>query len=93
MSHIVHNTDAGRYELYVNDELASISEYRRSGSRMVFHHTETRDRFRGRGLAAELVEWAMNDVREQNITVVPSCWFVRDFLRDHPEYQDLVAAA
>jgi predicted GNAT family acetyltransferase len=92
MARIVHNADKSRYELFVDDELATVAEYRRSGSRMIFHHTETAGAFRGRGLAAELVEWALNDVREQKLSVVPQCWFVRDFVDDHPEYQELVAA-
>jgi predicted GNAT family acetyltransferase len=93
MSRVVHNADESRYELFVDDKLASIAEYRRVGSRMIFHHTETATAFRGRGLAAELVEWAMTDVREQKLSVVPQCWFVRDFLDDHPEFQELVDAA
>ena len=93
MNRIVHNADASRYELYVDDTLASIAEYRRVGSRLIFDHTETDRAFRGRGLAAELVEWAMNDVRERRLSVVPRCWFVRQFLDEHPEYREIVDVA
>ena len=93
MNRICHNADEKRYELFVDDKLASIAEYRLAGDRIVFSHTETATEYRGRGLAAELVEWALNDVRKQGLTVVPRCWFVAEFLDDHPEYRDLVAAA
>ena len=92
MDRIVHNEPANRYELFVDGELASIAEYRRSGDRLVFHHTETGHAFRGRGLAAQVVEFAMNDVRDKELTVVPRCWFVRQFLDDHPEYREVLAA-
>ena len=87
----VRNDDASRYELYVSGELASLADYRRTGETLEMHHTETRDTFRGRGLAAELVRQALDDVRERNLHVVPSCWFVADFIEANPEYADLVA--
>ena len=88
---VVHNDDANRYELYVDGELASIADYRQQTGALVMHHTETRDTFRGRGLAAKLVRGALEDVRERNLKVVPSCWFVADFIEANPEYRDLVA--
>jgi predicted GNAT family acetyltransferase len=90
-SRVVHNDDASRYELYVEGELASIADYRRQDGALVMHHTETRGAFRGRGLAATLVRGALDDVRERKLRVVPSCWFVADFIEAHPEYADLVA--
>jgi uncharacterized protein len=88
---VVRNDQAHRYELYVDAELASIADYRRTDGTVDMHHTETRDTFRGRGLAAVLVRGALDDVREQKLTVVPSCWFVADFIEANPEYADLVA--
>lgn len=93
MRRIIHNADRSRYELYEDDTLASFAEYRPFDDRLIFHHTETAREFRGRGLAAELVEWALEDVRERNLKVVPRCWFVEEFIDDHPEYRDLVDEA
>jgi uncharacterized protein len=88
---VARNDEANRYELYVDGELASFADYRRTGSTLDVHHTETRDGYRGRGLAAELVRGALDDVRDRKLTVVPSCWFVADFIEANPEYADLVA--
>jgi predicted GNAT family acetyltransferase len=88
---IVHNESANRYELRVGEQVASIAEYRRQGDRLIFDHTQTDRRFRGQGRAAELVKAALDDVRSRGLSVVPQCWFVADFVRDHPEYEDLVA--
>jgi predicted GNAT family acetyltransferase len=41
---------------------------------------------RGRGIASELVRDALEYARGQGYRVIPSCWFVRDFLTKHPEY-------
>jgi hypothetical protein len=47
---------------------------------------------RNRGLGAELVRGALDDVRRNGRTVVPQCWFVAQFIDEHPEYADLLAA-
>lgn len=88
---IRHNEPASRYELWLDDELASVADYRIADDRIVFHHTETAVRFRDRGLAARLIGHALTDVRATGRTVVPACWFVAEFVDQHPEYQDLVA--
>jgi predicted GNAT family acetyltransferase len=92
MTRITHNADQNRYELFVGEVLASLADYRVDGNRVVIFHTETRNDFRGKGLAAELVQWALDDIRASGQTVEPACWFVADFIQAHPEYRDLVAA-
>jgi hypothetical protein len=87
---ITHNPLANRYELYVEGELASVADYRTSGEFRVFDHTETATAYRGRGLAAELVRFALDDVRARGLQAVPLCWFVARFIDEHPEYSDLV---
>ena len=89
---IVHNESSRRYELYVNDELASLTEYRPTGETLVFNHTETKPAHQGRGYAERVVRFALDDVRSRGQHVVPSCWFVADVIKTHPEYAELVAA-
>jgi predicted GNAT family acetyltransferase len=88
---VVHNPRRHRYELFVGSNLASLAEYQESDDVLVFDHTETLDEYRGRGLAGRVVAFALDDVREKGRSVVPTCWFVADFIEDHPAYRDLVA--
>ena len=46
---------------------------------------------RGRGIATAIVRQALDHARAEGLHVIPSCWFVRDFLKKHPEYDDLSA--
>ena len=46
---------------------------------------------RGRGLAARLVEAAVQYARAEGLRIIPSCWYVAQWLRHHPEHADLVA--
>lgn len=88
---IVHSPRRERYELFVGSELASVAEYRPAGDALVLDHTETLPSFRGQGLAARVVGFALDDLREQGKSVVPACWFVADFIDANPVYRDLVA--
>jgi predicted GNAT family acetyltransferase len=87
-----HNTERSRYELLVDGQLVGIADYRVHGDQVVFPHTEINPAMRGRGLGAELVQGALDDVRSTGRTVVPACWYVAQFIDEHPAYQDLLAA-
>lgn len=84
------NAAASRYELFVDGELVGIAEYEIDGDIVVFPHTEIVRPRRGQGLGAILVQGALDDVRPTGRTVVPSCWYVAEFIDDHPEYQELL---
>jgi hypothetical protein len=87
-----HNPGRERYELVVEGALVGVADYRRDGGTFVFPHTEIDPGMRNRGLGAELVRGALDDVRRNGGTVVPQCWFVAQFIDEHPEYADLLAA-
>ena len=89
----VHNPRRQRYELFVGGDLASFVEYMPSGDgAMIFDHTETLPRYRGMGLAARVVAFALDEMRAEGNVVVPACWFVSDFIDANPGYRDLVPA-
>lgn len=83
--------NASRYELRVDGALASIANYRLlDDGTMVFPHTETAARWRGQGLAEQVVRRALDDARSAGRRVIPACWFVAQFVDEHPEYADLL---
>lgn len=91
--HVRRNEQRSRYELVDGDEIVGIADYRLDGEVWVFPHTEIAGTRRGQGLGEILVRGALDDVRSQQRSIVPACWFVADFVRDHAEYQDLLADA
>ncbi|HEX4530974.1 MAG TPA: GNAT family N-acetyltransferase [Acidimicrobiia bacterium] len=88
---ITNEPDRSRYEVRVDGELIGIADYVVRDGRVVFPHTEILPTHRGRGFAALLVRYALDDVRRSGRPVVASCWYVADFIDEHPEYRDLVA--
>jgi len=81
---------AGRYEVRVDGELAGFADRTVRDGVMVLPHTVVDRRYRGRGLAAELVRRALDDARAQGLGVIPSCWYVAQYIGDHPTEVDLV---
>jgi predicted GNAT family acetyltransferase len=88
---VVHDADHARYVLRVDGEVVGVADYRDRGDALVFHHTEIDRARRGHHLGATLVRGALDDIRVRSRVVVPTCWFVADFVERHPAYRDLLA--
>jgi predicted GNAT family acetyltransferase len=82
------NAALSRFELDVEGAVA-FANYRRAPGTVIITHTETPPRLRGRGIASELVQGALELIRADGNKVVAGCGFVVDFLRRHPEFRDL----
>ena len=89
---VTDNPDKARFEIVADGELAGFVLYHLRGHEIAFTHTETDERFRGHGLASQLVQAALDNVRARHLAVLPYCPFVRSWLEEHPEYADLVPA-
>lgn len=83
--------DRSRYELVIDGDIVGIADYYRDdGDAVVFPHTVIDPGRRGEGLGATLVQAALDDVRRDGRRVVPTCWYVRQFIDTHEGYADLL---
>ncbi len=88
---LIRNDEAGRYELVIDGAVASYADFTDTADGVrIFPHTVTDPAFRGRGLAAEIVRFALDDTRAAGRTVQPACWFVAEFIEANADYGDLV---
>lgn len=88
--HILHVPEKHRYEIRDGDQVAGLTQYRLPDDGHVdFIHTETSSDYEGQGMAARVVEFALDDVRAQNKRIIPHCPYVAGFIRKHPEYEDI----
>ncbi|MFO7689856.1 MAG: GNAT family N-acetyltransferase [Cryobacterium sp.] len=86
-----HEPGRDRYTLWLDDETVGLADYRVSGARLHFTHTEVNPAQRNQGLAALLIEQALDDARTRtDLTVVPDCPYVANWIDAHAEYQDLL---
>jgi uncharacterized protein len=79
---VTDNPDEGRFELYVDGELAGWLEYRVRGDRVLLLHTEVDSRFRGRGCGERLVHDVLADLEARGQEYKAYCPFVIAYLRD-----------
>jgi predicted GNAT family acetyltransferase len=84
------NSSLSRFELEA-DGVTAVLNYKLAGDTISFNHTETPPQARGRGLASQLVQGALEAARARGLKVVPRCAFVRAYLAKHPEFRDIVA--
>ncbi len=83
---VIHNEVRSRYELQLEGQVAAYAEYVRRDGTIIFTHTFTVPPLREQGLAAIVVQHALDDSRRERLTVVPQCWYVAQFITAHPEY-------
>jgi hypothetical protein len=85
-----HNVASRSYEVVSDAEVVGTLVYANAESRTVFLHTIVSPDHRGRGIASQLVEAALDNARLDHKTVTDYCGFVSTFIDGHPEYADLV---
>jgi predicted GNAT family acetyltransferase len=84
------NREMSRFELRLDDRLVALADYVREGETISFTHTFVEPELRGRGLAAELIEFALSAARDAGLQVLPHCWYVRDHIAARPQLLHLV---
>ena len=84
------NPQANRFEASLDDTLMAVAQYERTGNQITFTHTIVAEAAEGHGVGGKLVAFALNQARAEALAVVPLCPFVQSYLRQHPEYGDLV---
>ena len=91
---IQDNPEQHRLEAVLEDgTLAGFSEYRRRGqsSTYSFIHTVVDDAFEGQGIGGQLARGVMDFARDNGVKILPSCTFIRSYMREHEETHDLLA--
>jgi predicted GNAT family acetyltransferase len=79
----------GRFELERDEQVAYL-EYTLTGDVLGLIHSEVPEALRGHGLAASLAKTALEWARENHKKVDVVCPSVAGYLKEHPEYSDLI---
>ena len=92
MAKVTDNSGKSRFEMPVEGGTAFVAYQRRDGNVLYLYHAEVPSNLNGRGLGSELVKGTLEAIRAvgQN-KVLAGCSFVRRFMADHPEFDDLKA--
>ncbi|SBV51748.1 hypothetical protein XBLMG947_2538 [Xanthomonas bromi] len=88
--HAEHELSRQRFSVDTDGHRAELA-YRREGEIMTITHTQVPDAIGGRGVAAVLVQAALEYARQNGLKVAPACSYADAYLRRHPQFQDLLA--
>lgn len=80
-----------RYEAAVDGQPAGFITYEPQGDVLDLQHTEIDSAYEGKGVGTELVKQTLDLIRSIGKKVKPSCPFVKKFIDENAEYQDLLA--
>lgn len=81
---VVNNPEKHQFEIQLGQELGLLT-YREHDDQIVLMHTEVPESYRGKGFADKLAKAALEYAKQKNLAVVPSCRFVRAYLKRHPD--------
>ncbi len=86
---IQHKVEASRFEATV-DGHHCVCQYRVFGKVMMLTHTGVPQALRGRGIAAQLVQAALDHARAKGLKVRPDCSYAEIYMQRHPQTLDLL---
>ncbi|GAC1515784.1 MAG: hypothetical protein NVS1B4_07720 [Gemmatimonadaceae bacterium] len=89
--HVQHDSRSARFSVAVEGGDAELTYATLADGTLDLRHTQVPLFSQGRGVAGALVSAALAYAREQQVRIVPSCPFVRQWLERHPEAHDVVA--
>ena len=85
------NPEKHRFEADLGDGSLALAEYNLLRGKIVFTHTEVPPAHEGEGIGSALIRFALRSARERHLQVDPVCPFFADYIRKHPEEQDLLS--
>jgi predicted GNAT family acetyltransferase len=86
-----HEPDASRYAMRLGERLLCVVDYAVNGNSISLTRTYTQPAERGRGYAAELVGFAVDEIEASSSRrIVPMCWYVGEWFEKHPERASLL---
>lgn len=88
---ITHNKDANQFVTIVDGKISRLDySVSSDGKTLNFYSTFVPPELRGRNLGQEIVKFALDFAKENDCKIIPSCPFVKRFIDNHPEYENIV---
>ena len=87
---IINNKKNFHFEAPLPDGEVATLEYRWLRGSMVLMHTLVPASAGGKGVGAALVKYVLDHAREQHLKILVYCPVVAKYMKEHPEYNDLL---
>lgn len=90
MAHkLIDNQNDKQYEFHIDGFVPRI-EYIKAKEQIYLTHTEVPAELEGKGIGFALIHAALQDIDENDWTLIPLCPFVATYIKRHPEWRRLV---
>jgi uncharacterized protein len=86
---LIDNRTYNQYEFRIGGQVAKI-EYIKAQKQIYLTHTEVPIQLEGKGIGSILVKYVLEDIKENNLNLIPLCPFVAMYIKEHPVWKDLV---
>jgi hypothetical protein len=87
---LIDNTSQNQFEINVNGATAFV-EYVIRDNKIYLTHTEVPVALQGEGVGKTLVKKTLQQIKDNNQVLVPSCSFVAAYINDNPEWHSLLS--
>lgn len=89
---VIHDTDKHQFKMDIGDYCAYLA-YSNAGHKVIdIYTTYVPEALRGQNIAAELVDAAIDFVKQNNLKIIPTCSYVERYIQ-RKGLQDLVQNA
>jgi predicted GNAT family acetyltransferase len=88
---VEHDTRAHRFIISVRSGTAVLAYSPAGPGVLDLYSTFVPAGDREKGVAARLVEAALDHARSEGLRIIPSCWYVARWIEQHPEHADLIS--
>ncbi|MCP4439432.1 MAG: N-acetyltransferase [Aureispira sp.] len=89
MMNLIDNEGQKQYEYHIENHIARV-EYIKAQTQIYLTHTEVPKELGGKGIGSSLVKAVLEDIKAKDLTLVPLCPFVAMYIKNNPEWRELV---
>ena len=89
---VENNADERRFEIVLENGTAFIKYAKKGEGVYNLYHTEVPKQFSGKGVGSALAKGTLEYIKTEGKQIIPTCPFVKAYLKRHPEFETLVAA-
>lgn len=90
MKNVKRNDAKQRFEIHLDDGTVAFADYRAMDGKVVFPHTVVPPQHEGQGIGSALAKASLDWARAKGLKVVPACSFYANYMKRHPEVQDIL---
>lgn len=85
---VTHNEADHRFEVWIEGLLSKL-DYIQDGKNFVIAHVGVHPELRNQGLAAKIVQTALEYAKQNSLRVIPMCSYAAAYIRRNPQYAEL----